>query len=778
MAGERRGPGTLPDKPAGAMLPTRDMRNIGGAKSYSNVSRGSRSYLMAGHIVHVDTETMVCSVRVDSMQGEYHDVPIPAAGGSGPRSWSGTIPEQGSKVVLGWKQFDASGRNFLPYIVEFLSPGTFMSRDFEPFSSANPQDAAAVLQISPDLADDPHLNLGVIRLKSRKGYPGDYVASSSGGSDLILDKDVFLTNRAGNEFRLRDADQTSILQIRNEFVSNSAGYYRRGLIKRNAFAFLPDLYTLDSNDQPATVINPGNPANGLDPVTNEPVDRNPAYDTLLSFGLINPDGTLNFQDSITPAGYSVNPANLATVPADQNTFPFYPPVVTPDGQHISYITHGEHVNSLSQTLLAYTEDRSELRHLSDGAMAVTEEGDGFQIDPPFPVFIEDVKGTYVGNDFHTDSGRPLYKRVLGMRLFSNQDQGTPSSGPIFEPVDTVQRLHLMDSLGIARLFRIQCPAEGSSNQYVFGVTKEGRVLCHIPKTQAGEPHEKGKSVDLNVLGLIKAIVGGDENSNNMSVDFRTTGGINLEVGRFTGGTYSGSSIVLNLHGGIVKNHNGDPATGVAADERYNGSVFEAGTGSKMQTWQGNIVNNAGGELANSGQKVTSNAGTGGYINTVGGDYGLTILGTSQEQFAKQVQTVYALGKSRTTLSGIDSTMVLAGSITRTVVGGTGISDTVTAGNMASSVAAGNLLQSVGTGNFSVTVGTGNLALTASAGPLSLTSTLIASIMSSVSISLLSPIAQIGVAPVGFAVAGVPGPPAPFLDYICGIPILGIPTIAI
>jgi hypothetical protein len=779
MAGGRRffnpNPAGLPERPKSPGKKTRDPAYPGGEKQASNVGREAMSYLHAGHILHVDTQTMVCSLRIDSMQGEYHDVPI-TVGGAGPRSFSGSLPENGSKVIVAFKRRDQHGRSFFPYIVTYLASGSLMGHDYEPFSSADPADAATILQIDPDLAYDPHQNLGIIRLKARKGYPGDYIASSSGGADIILDKDVLLTNRAGNEFRIRDADQTTILQTRNEFVNNAAGYYRRGLIKRNAFAFLPDLYPLDDNDVPAQIISPGTSAT-LD-ANGNPIDQNPAYQTLLGFGLIKPDGTLNFQDQTTPAGYNLNTENTSTTqPGDTNTLLFYPPAVTPDGQHISWITHNEPANSMSQTLLGYTEDRLEMQHLSDGTMAVTEEGDGFQIDPIAPVYIEDVKGTIAGNDFYTDAGRPLYKRVLGMRVFESPDQGAPSNGPAFEPVDTVSRLGLMDAIGLARLFRMQSPYPGSSNQYVFGITKEGKVLCHIPKTQAGQPDEKGKSVDLNILGLVKAIIGADENGGNTSIDIRTTGGVNLDIGRFTGGTNSGQSVVLNVQGGIIVYHNGDPATGVAQETRNMGSVFEVGTSSKLVSYQGNLIHNSGGELANSGQKITNQAGPGGQADTCSGDRSTTILGKTQEQFAQIVQTVYALGKLRTTLAGIDNTTMLAGVITRTVLGGAGMVDTCAAGNMLSSVAAGNLLQSVGTGNFAVTVGAGNLALTSGAGPLALTSSLAASITSGVLTSIVSPATQIGL-PTGFAVSGIPGPPTPFLDYIVGIPVLGIPTISI
>ncbi len=70
-----------------------DHKAIGGARAFSNDGPDAHKYLWAGHILHVDVETMVCSIRLDSGEGERHDVPLPAPGGSGPRSWSGSIPE-------------------------------------------------------------------------------------------------------------------------------------------------------------------------------------------------------------------------------------------------------------------------------------------------------------------------------------------------------------------------------------------------------------------------------------------------------------------------------------------------------------------------------------------------------------------------------------------------------------------------------------------------------------------------------------------------------------
>lgn len=742
-----------------------DPYHVGGVKSQSTGAKDAKHALHSGRIVHVDSETMVCSVALDSMRGERQDVPLPAAAGSGPRSWAGVIPEPGSKVIIGWKKWDNRG-TYAPYIVEFLSPGVFSAHEYEPFCSVPPEDAAKALEDMPELEDDPHVNMGTIRLKARKGYPGDFIASSSSGSDFILDRDVLLTNRAGNELRLRDSDQTSVLNVRNEFVSNAAGYYKRGLIRRSAFSFLPDLYPLDDSGKPAKVISPGNPANGVD-ADGFPLDRNPAYNVLHDFGLIKDDGTKNFVD-----------------PTDKSS-PNYPHVVHADGQHVSYTTHGSASFGFGDTPVGYTEDRFEMRMIDDGVMKVTEEGDGFQIDPPYPVFIEDVRGTVVGNDFHTEAGRPIYGRVLGMRVFSSAKQRQLADHASLEPVDTVTRLHDMDYAGLARLLRITNPDPECGNQYAFGITKEGRVLCHIPKATHGEADDVGRSVDLNIAGMVKAIVGSAPGQlhENKSVDLRLLGGLDVEIGRFSSDPNpdvkkGGESIRMELHGGIKTMHHGDPNTGIAKSTTTNGSVLNNTNGSVVDVVTGSVVVDCGSELAYKGQKMTDNVGPGGYSLSCSGDKAETVIGKTQAQYAQICNITHALGKITTHLAGIDATTMLAGAIARTLVAGAGITDTVATGNILQTVGAGNVASTVGAGAWSATCGAGPLALTAGAGPMSLTTSLLASVTAGTIIALTTPITKIGASVAGFAVAGIPGPPGPHLDYLTGIPILGVPTVII
>jgi len=724
-----------------------DPKFPGGASDFSTDSPDAKKYLWAGKIIHVDTETMVCSVSFDSGLGERHDVPLPAPGGGGPRSWAGTVLEPGSKVIIAWRKY--GNRAHVPHIVEVLTAGVFPAREYEPWSAMDPSDAAYALEQQPELEDDPHYNFKTVRLKLKKAYPGDFMAQSSGGADVLLDRDANISNRAGNEFKLRDSDQTAILQSLNEFTSNAAGYYRRGLIRRNGFTFLQDLFPLSDLtdvDRPYDVAQAELFAQKVSP-------DSPAYDILRQFGLITVDGTKNFGPD-----QGINE---------------YPYVVTSDGHRANYVVQGENVNSFSTWPWCYVEDRKELRHVSNGVMAVTEEGDGFQVDLDKEVFIEDVHGTVVGNDFQTDAGRPLYKRILGMKVFTDPDQGVPSDGPIFEAVDMVDYLPFVDHIGLARLYRMQSP--NSSNQYAFGITKEGKVLLHVPMTQVGSSQQAGKSVEANIMGLVKAIIGKDPNT-QLSADIKLQGGLNLEIGRGPGN----ASIELVLHGPVKKRIINDDDTGQSPAEEtvVGGSSSRTVAGSAFDYVNGNSVRISGALDATEADGIQHNAGTGGYKFQSAGDVGRTVLGKTTEQFGLLHTSAYAVGSVKTSLAGIDASTVLAGAMARTVVAGAGIADTVTAGNIATTVATGNMLMSVGAGNLAATVGVGNLALTASAGALALTSSLSASLTAGVNASINAPTTKIGLIIVGGAVAGIPGPPAPHLDYITGLPILGLPTITL
>ncbi len=283
-------------------------------------------------------------------------------------------------------------------------------------------------------------------------------------------------------------------------------------------------------------------------------------------------------------------------------------------------------------------------------------------------------------------------------------------------------------------------------------------------------------MDANILGLLKAVIGADENSGR-SIDLRTMGGIRAEIGSFQDfatGSPEQVSVDLILHGKIRTTYAGTQGR----ETMVGGSDFRSASGSTLDVIGGNAVRNVGGSEAVEASSITHNVGFGGYKMKSAGDVNRTVLGKTTELYGQLRQSTFALSDAKTMLAGVDSQTVLAGGITRTVLAGAGITDTVAAGNMLSSVAAGNMGMTVGAGNLTATVGAGNLALSAGAGAATMTGGVSATVASGVIINIASPITKIGIVPVGCVVAGIPGPPAPYLDPLTGLPATGIPTVLI
>ena len=701
---------------------------LGGARQDAEGTKESKSYLGAGRIIHVDTSTMVCSVRGETGTWERNDVLLPAPAGSSPRSWAGLIPEVGTRVLVGWSKFTSGG--FVPQIVQFLTSGSYLSKDYIPFQTTSPEQAELALEADPTLEDDPSINLKPIRLKSPRGYSGDWMVSSSSGADSVMDRDVWFVNRAGNEIRLRDSDQTYILQTINEFTSNAAGYYRRGLIKRNAFNFFPDIPVDESG--------------------NVKKDS-PAFSKMLELGLINENGTKILID---------NPDS-----------PFYPYDVLPDGQRVSFVVHDERNKRFSETDECYIEDRVELRHTSRGIMEVTAEGDGVQIED-FSAFIEDVKGTVVGNDPKFPNE---YKQVLTMQLFDDAEPGyTTGIIPKYSTADTLEKnTNDTDTRALAKLFTIQCPV--NSNKYTFGVSKEGRVFLHVPASSGKiSPEDKGKSIDLNTAGKVRAVLGADP-ADSVSLFFNMAGGIKGTIGRMNNngqGQADGNSIDMTLKGGIFLRYEGNDSNGLARGATVGGSSFDSVSANAFQNVGGSSSELVGGAKTVEATSINENCGPGGRRMKSSGDVFEIVAGKTSRAYALPRISTFALNDTKVVIAGTDSETVLVGSKLRTVTAGAGIVDTVGAGNYVGSVGAGSYSISVGAGSLSIAVGAGAISLATAAGAATFASSLTTTIAGGVATVVTAPLVTIGAVPVGGAVSGIPGPPGPHIDYVTGIPIRG------
>lgn len=736
--------------------PVADPNQIGGVKNQSLQSREAHSYLWTGHIIHVDIETMVCSLAIDfGAAKEWHDVPLPAPAGSGPRSWAGCIPEPGTKVLVQWKQF--GNRNFQPYIVGFMTAGTFPARHYEPYSTCDPQEAREALEAVPELADDPRYNLGIIRLKARKAYSGDFIASSSSGADFLLDRNATIQNRAGNEFRLRDSDQTAVLQTINEFTSSAAGYYRRGLIRRNAFNLLPDLMLSVPDRTPGMIgdklidevlseknvtIENSNPSEWNAVLVDQIDPSSTAFETLKNFGFVDESGKVI--DTITKS----------------QTDPIYPFVIVPDGRRQSYAVAGVQDLKYDETDECYVEDRADIFHTSNAVMSVTEEGDGIQIDNPSSrIFIEDVKGTVVGNDPFSDGGRELYKRILSIKMFDSEDPGANPRAELF-PIDMTSPSEA-ETIALARLFRVKCPAD-DAKQYTFGITKEGRVFLEVP-CSSGDL----QSIDLATSGGVRAFLG--PNSERVSLNLKTQGGVKLDIGSFKDGSSDENdsvSVDVTLHGKIKTNYIGQQGR----ETIVNGTDYTSVGGSHVVIAGGGSVVAVGGTAALEAEGRRVNVGTGGYVLRSQGSYDLVCLDKASEAFAMTRTITHATGSMKTVLTGLESTMMISGVHTTTVAAGA-YSVTVGAGNL--SLASG-IGANIAAG-ANVTLGAGGATTSVAGGSHTTVAGGINMMIGGIACGVQAPVVKIGTTIVGCVVAGVPGPPSPHFDFVTGLPILGQPT---
>lgn len=747
----------------------------------------SKAYAASGRIVNIDSETMVCSVILDKGLGKFYNVRITAPGGAGPRSYSGVIPEVGSLVIV--KYYQVSNRVYNPVIIEYMTPGIFLSRDYDKFISPTPEQADTALATDPMLELDEEITYRPRRLKFRKVYSGDFISSSSAGSDFILDEDVHFSNRAGLEVRLRDSDRTAVLTSVNESFSNAAGRYRRGLIRRSSYAYDPDILGTTTGDNGTGYIETN--ANAVQNADVNPWDvddkdiysipvpkESPSFEHLRSLGLIDDKG-------YRTASYS-------------NAIEFFPPTVDDSGTYTSYVTStGNPRDGLESSGSIYVEDRKEIFHKSDGTLPLNDESDGFDSDIAVMgvsgnnVFIEDVHGTVVGNDIVTDEGKKLYKRLLKLEVLNSEmfssygdhdsllTQRSPISPlprPVFSPIDEVTEASQFDTTALARLYRIVSPT--TQKEFIFAVSKEGKVFANIPKASSPSP-QTGTSVDLNLDGLFRAVFGKDSVS-GLSLDWQAEGGIRINSG--TGP--AGYSLIGNFLGDVDLSIGKNSSTNTQSLD-ISGSVLTKISGSNNTLVKGSTNQITNGTHTVNGESIILNAQIGGVKLTSIGPHSVTAFG-HEHQFTGICTTTYSNGSTVKHVAGIDRSTSLAGSKIREVTAipggmtpiGPGIFDSVDSGFIEKTVKSGKMSFNVNSGTMEHTVTVGNLNMKASAGISALSGSASVNMSSDSLATISAPLISIGNSTIGFAVAGIPGVGKVALDYVTGLPLEGIPNVSI
>jgi hypothetical protein len=191
----------------GKRVPASVMRSPGAGvveSKYKQVAsgEGEQTYaLSVATVIQVDWEKHSVTLRTDN--GEtFENSPIMLTyPGAGARHFLGAMPMAGDVALVGWCAGE-SGHSRQPYVVGWFASPT-AGYDWwmlQPFG----QDE---FNLTPTDKETFEGLANRTRYKLRHMLPGNIVASSGQGSDMVLDESVLLTNRRGNEIILRDQDQ-------------------------------------------------------------------------------------------------------------------------------------------------------------------------------------------------------------------------------------------------------------------------------------------------------------------------------------------------------------------------------------------------------------------------------------------------------------------------------------------------------------------------------------------------------------------------------------------
>ena len=441
-------------------------------KQKKNQSPSMRSTLGVAQVINVNYEEYFVTLRIilgNDFENERIPVPLTFPG-AGTRHFLGAMPTVGDYCVCGWFAQDSIGAGLsnpeatkTPVILAWIPRGAWLGHDWV-FTSPFSEDEREMSQKQQDEVQGIYTQHRHKRLHMR---PGDVVASSSKGSDILLNEGVYITNRRANEIRLRDQDQAFVVRSQQQFHIMSGAKVYGGMIQR------------DSRLLQGAVAN----RDGLNRAQARQIDSegNPIKVEDLSAWIFG--GRKRFAPSIEQIGLDNNllPTNILSqsglflVEDNGSVYggkPMFRVAIDKNNETID--------NTLGKEIPTFTEYRIELSHYSDGLLPVSEQTEGLDQDKEINL-VELAYGTVVGNDPKNESD--LYGKPLVADVFPE-----PSISPITE------RHSLGDHL--ASLFKINAidNTQGLLEPTWFAVNKDGRVKVSIGG------RKDTNSLDLRVTG--------------------------------------------------------------------------------------------------------------------------------------------------------------------------------------------------------------------------------------------------------------------------------------
>lgn len=419
-----------------------------------------RGDLGVAQVINVNYEEFFVTLRIIiGNDFENERVPIPLTfPGAGTRHFLGAMPTVGDYCVCGWIPQDTIGtglRNkkgtMTPVPLAWIPRGAWLGHDWvftSPFTEEE-------YEMSPKQKDELRGIYTQHRHKRLHMRPGDVVASSSKGSDILLNEGVYITNRRANEIRLRDQDQALVVRSQQQFHIMSGARIYGGMVQRDR-GILQGAISGGSRAGARQIDTEGNPikyaSSGLS-----------LYDFAPSIGNIGLENDLTPDSIMAQQGFILRSGSV------YGGKPMYRVAIDPKNSPID--------NTLGDTVPTFTEYRIEVNHYSDGLLPVSEQTEGLNEDND-PSLVEVVYGTVVGNYNDGDYGVPLVASVFP----------TPS-------VQGIKNKHTLKD-HLASLFKVNALDDdgGALEPTFFAVNKDGRVKVSI----GGK--KDTNSLDLRVKG--------------------------------------------------------------------------------------------------------------------------------------------------------------------------------------------------------------------------------------------------------------------------------------
>lgn len=391
-------------------------------------SRGWSALSMCiAQIVEIHWEEMRCTLEILNGNGADTraltgvELLMPSMGN---RHFMGGIPEIGDQCVVGWFAHDtrAGTAGKTPAILAWWPSTPWVRHDWHMTQGFDPDENIMEDNVNRQIVQNFYQR---IRHKMRHFSPGNIGASSSQGSDMVLDESVLLSNRRANEIIIRDQDQAIVMRSLQQFHAMSGARVYAGMVQRDARTLPREMFSdgikWDANIQIDSEGNPYNPFSGGE-----------GFENPLEQGELQPHPVFQRDDfegvGVNIEGERTNYKGRFPTHLDPYVFLYNAGFVDDNYDELneeSDIIYGgksilrvgnEFGKNAFDNGQAFTEYRIEMNHLTDGILPVTEQTDGFDSDRASnrpnenrtPAFIEWVLGTPVGNDAFSAKGKAEY----------------------------------------------------------------------------------------------------------------------------------------------------------------------------------------------------------------------------------------------------------------------------------------------------------------------------------------------------------------------------------